>query len=231
MSKPLIKIAVVSDVVCPWCYIGKRRMEKAVQQLSGEMDFEIAYYPFELNPDMPLAGANHRVHLSNKFGGEEEYQRITNHVADVAAGEGLTFNFTDQTTSPNTRNAHRLILFAKEQGKHLQLVEAFFKAYFTDGVDLTNNDNLVSIAVSTGLDKTKVEEFLNSSTGSAEVQMAETELQRAGVRGVPFYIINDKYGISGAQASETFVQAFKNISQELQTAATGEVCNVDDKNC
>ena len=231
MSKPLIKIAVVSDVVCPWCYIGKRRMEKAVSELAGEIDFEIAYYPFELNPEMPHEGKNHKNHLSAKFGGEDEYERLTAHVTDIAASEGLTFNFTDQTTSPNTRDAHRLILFAKEQGKHLELVEAFFKAYFTDEIDLTKRENLIDIAVKNGLEKSSVEQFLNSSTGITEVQMAETELQRAGVRGVPFYIVNDKYGISGAQASETFIQAFRNIGKELQTASAGETCDVESKEC
>lgn len=229
MLKPSIKIAVVSDVVCPWCYIGKRRMEKAVSALSDEIDFEIAYYPFELNPDMPLAGKNHRDHLTNKFGGAEEYERITAHVTDIAATEGLTFNFSDQTISPNTRNAHRLILFAKEHGKQLQLVEALFKAYFTEQTDLTKNENLLKIAVANGLDEEKTKLFLESNAGLSEVQMAETELQRAGISGVPFYIVNDKYGISGAQATETFIQAFKNVGKELQSAA--EACNVDNKAC
>jgi predicted DsbA family dithiol-disulfide isomerase len=231
MSKPLIKIAVVSDVVCPWCYIGKRRLEKAVSDLSGEIDFEIAYYPFELNPDMSPEGKNHKRHLAAKFGGEDEYERITAHVTDIAAGEGLTFNFTDQTVTPNTRDAHRLILFAKEQGKHLELVEALFKAYFTDEIDLSKRENLVDVAVKTGLDKSATEQFLNSSTGVNEVQIAETELQRAGVRGVPFYIINDKYGISGAQASDTFIQAFRNIGNELKAASEGVTCDVDSKEC
>jgi predicted DsbA family dithiol-disulfide isomerase len=229
MAKPVIKIAVVSDVVCPWCYIGKRRLEKAIDQMSAEYQFELAYYPFELNPDMPVKGKNQQAYLSDKFGGVEEYERITNHTADVASTEGLTFDFDKQKISPNTLNAHRLILFAKESGKHLQIVELLFKAYFTDGIDLSRIENLVKLATQAGMDEHKTAEFLQGETGVTEVRIAEKELQRMGVRSVPFYIINDKYGVSGAQPTETFIQAFRNIGKELQTA--GEACDVDDKNC
>jgi predicted DsbA family dithiol-disulfide isomerase len=227
--KPVIKIAVVSDVVCPWCYIGKRRMEKAVQSLTGQFDFEMAYYPFELNPGMPLQGKDQKEYLTKKFGDESEYERLIGHVTEVAETEGLEFDYANQTISPNTRNAHRLIQFAKEDGRHLEMVEALFKAYFTDGVDLSKNDNLVELAANVGLNKDKTLKFLESDTGLAEVVVAENELQKMGVTGVPFYIINDKYGISGAQAAETFVQAFQNVAKEL--TLKGEACDVDGTNC
>jgi predicted DsbA family dithiol-disulfide isomerase len=227
--KPAIKIAVVSDVVCPWCYIGKRRMEKAVKALSGQFDFEIAYYPFELNPEMPLSGKDQKEYLSKKFGDVLEYERLTNHVTEVAETEGLVFDYPKQKVSPNTRNAHRLIMFAKESGKHLEMVEALFKAYFTEGVDLSKNENLVALATEVGLDKESTEQFLLSDTGIAEVAVAENELKKMGISGVPFYIVNDKYGISGAQSSETFIQAFQNVAKEL--SLKGEACDVDDKNC
>jgi predicted DsbA family dithiol-disulfide isomerase len=227
--KPVIKIAVVSDVVCPWCYIGKRRMESAVKSLGDQFDFEIAYYPFELNPQMPIEGRDQKEYLSKKFGDESEYERITGHVTEVAEMEGLTFDFKKQTKSPNTRNAHRLILFSKEEDKHLQMVETLFKAYFTDGIDLSKNENLAELAATVGIDKDKALKFLETETGLAEVQVAENELQKMGITGVPFYIINDKYGISGAQAAETFVQAFQNIGKEL--ALKGEACDVDSGEC
>src|SRR3954467_7669581 len=107
MSKPVIKVAVVSDVVCPWCYLGKRRLEKAVETLSDQFDFDIAYYPFELNPDMAASGKNQKEYLSNKFGGDEQFKKITSNVSNVAASEGLTFTSQKQNVSPNTRNAHR----------------------------------------------------------------------------------------------------------------------------
>ncbi|MBT1702519.1 DsbA family oxidoreductase [Chryseosolibacter indicus] len=229
MSKPIIKVAVVSDVVCPWCYIGKRRLENAVSSLSDKYDFEVAYYPFELNPDLPLEGTDQKEYLSAKFGGEHEYEQKTNHVSQIAATEGLEFNYNKQLVSPNTRNAHRLILLANEEGKQIALVEALFKAYFTDGVNLSKKENLVDIASSTGMDREKVKDFLDSDTGLTEVAAAETELQRIGISGVPFYIINDKYGVSGAQPSHAFIEAFENIGKEMVLA--GETCDVEAKNC
>ena len=229
MSKPLIKIGVVSDVVCPWCYIGKRRLEKAVEQLKDKIDFEIAYYPFELNPDLPASGVDHKQYLTEKFGGPEAYERLTGNVTRVASTEGLEFNYDRQKISPNTRNAHRLLLLAREHDKQLALAEALFKAYFTDGIDLSKNENLLAIAVAVGLDAEKVKLFLDSNTGTTEVAAAERELQSMGISGVPFFIVNDKYGISGAQSSETLVNAFQNIGKE--SMPEGEACDVDEKNC
>jgi predicted DsbA family dithiol-disulfide isomerase len=219
MTKPLIKVGVVSDVVCPWCYIGKRRLEKAIDQLKDKMDFEIAYYPFELNPDAPVEGVDNKKYLTQKFGGESAYVQLTGNVARIAESEGLHFDFEKQKVSPNTRHAHRLLLLAREDGKQLDLAEALFKAYFTDGVDLSNNDNLIEIAKGVGLPEDKVKIFLESNTGINEVAAAEKELHSMGITGVPFYIINDKYGVSGAQATSAFVSAFENVGKELATTA------------
>jgi predicted DsbA family dithiol-disulfide isomerase len=229
MSKPVIKIGVVSDVVCPWCYIGKRRLERAINALGDKFDFDIAYYPFELDPEAPTNGRDQKEHLIKKFGSESQYDKLTGNVTRVAEAEGLTFDYNTQKVSPNTRNAHRLIQLAKDDGKQAELVEALFKAYFTDGIDLSKNENLIDVAVSAGLDKNKVEQFLESNTGVTEVVMAEQELQRLGISGVPFYIIEDKYGVSGAQPAETFIKAFEDIGKEI--TAGGEACNVDAKNC
>lgn len=230
MTKPTIKIGVISDIVCPWCYIGKRRLEKAMHKLSDRFDFEVEYFPFELNPQMPAAGLDQKEYLTKKFGGENRYSQLTSHVTEVASQEGLTFDYTSQKRSPNTRNSHRLIQFAKEDGKHLILVEALFKAYFTDGIDLSSNENLLDIAERAGLDKKKVEQLLNSTTGIVEVEMAEQELQRLGITGVPFYIVNDKYGISGAQQSEAFIKAFEEIVPSTDLV-TDQACDVDGTNC
>src|SRR5688500_1385875 len=141
MSKPKIKVDVISDVVCPWCYIGKRRLEKAMDKLSDAYDFEVEYHPFELNPQMPVSGLNHKEYLVEKFGGEDRYEQLTGRVTQVAAVEGLLFDFEKQKTSPNTRKAHALIQLAREEGKQLVVMEAFFKAYFSDGIDLTLDKN------------------------------------------------------------------------------------------
>ena len=228
-AKPTLKISVISDVVCPWCYIGKRRLEAAVDKLSDRFNFDIEYFPFELNPQMPASGLNQKEYLYKKFGGEERYQQLTGHVSNIAGQEGLSFNYQSQTISPNTRKAHRLIQLAKEDKKHLQLVEAFFKAYFTDGVDLSKDENLIRIAENCGMDSQKVTNFLKGNEGEAEVEVAERQWQNAGVTGVPFYVIDNKYGISGAQSPDSLIEAFSEIGSAKATS--GESCDVDGNNC
>ena len=217
--KPVIKIDIISDVVCPWCYIGKRRLEKALTQLSDQFDFELEYHPFELNPEMPETGVNQKEYLAKKFGSETKYHQLTNHTTRVAAEEGLQFDFSKQHVSPNTRKAHSIIQASKEEGKQLAMTEAFFKAYFTDGIDLSEKGNLISVAVNAGLQKEKVEELLADNSALAEVAVAEKEWQKLGINGVPFYIINNRYGVSGAQPSETFVKALEEIGavEELRS--------------
>lgn len=228
MNKPKIKIEVVSDVVCPWCYIGKRRLEKAIDQLSGQFDFEVEYSPFELNPDMPPEGKNQMEYLINKFGSERKYIQMTGHVTSIAASEGLTFNFQSQHISPNTKDAHRLIWFARIKGKQAAMKESLMGAYFEKGIDLSKKENLVQLAIQNGLDRDEVLALLNSDEGMAEVLSAEKVNHQRGVRGVPFYIINDKYGISGAQPTHGFIEAFANIGREV---IEGKACDVDRANC
>ena len=228
-KKPTLKISVISDVVCPWCYIGKRRLETAINKLSDKYSFDVEYFPFELNPQMPLSGVDQKEYLTKKFGGQARYQELTGHVTNVAAQEGIAFNYEMQSVSPNTRKAHRLIQLAKEDGKHLQLVEAFFKAYFSDGVDLSQDQNLLTIAAANGLKSETVEAFLNSNVGEAEVELTARQWQNAGVTGVPFFVIDNKYGISGAQSPEAFIQAFTELGEKK--VASGEACDIDGANC
>jgi predicted DsbA family dithiol-disulfide isomerase len=228
LNKPTIKIDVVSDVVCPWCYIGKRRLEKAMQELSSEYTFEVEYHPFELNPEMPVKGMNQKEYLTEKFGSEDRYEQITNHTTQVAAAEGLKFDFDKQAISPNTRKAHAIVQLAKLRNKAIAVVENLFKAYFTDGVDLSDDKNLIAIAVHAGLDQKEVEKVLADEASLLQVALLEKEMSKLGISGVPFYIINNKYGVSGAQPSETFINVFKEVSKEI---AVGEACDVDGKNC
>ena len=229
MQKPVIKIEVVSDVVCPWCYIGKRRLERAIATVSDEFDFDVEYQPFELNAAMPKAGRNQKEYLTAKFGSTAQYEKIIASTTQVADEEGLHFNFAIQHVAPNTRDAHRIIWLAKNEGKQLAMKEAFMKAYFEDGIDLSNNENLVAIATQAGLEEKKVVDLLHSDYGLAEVVAAEQLNMERGVSGVPFYIINGKYGISGAQAPATFIEAFREIGKELVLENTS--CQVDSKEC
>ena len=233
MNKPKIKVDIVSDVVCPWCYIGKRRLENAIGKLASEYDFELEYHPFELNPQMPENGANQRAYLAAKFGSDERYDQITDQTTQTAATEGLAFAFDKQQVSPNTRKAHVLIQEARNAGKQLEVTEGFFKAYFTEGVDLSKDENLVSVAVQAGLPQDLAEEALANETAALQVSLAEQEMYKLGITGVPFYIINNRYGVSGAQPAETFIEAFREIvqSQEVDVTSGGEACDVDGQNC
>ncbi|MBX2965853.1 MAG: DsbA family oxidoreductase [Cyclobacteriaceae bacterium] len=214
MSKTTIKIDVVSDIVCPWCYIGKRRLEKAISQLAETYSFDITYHPFELNPSVPVTGLNQQEYFEQKFGGEESYKRITNHVTQVAAEEGLEFNFDKQTVTPNTRNGHRIIQLAKRFNKQAEVKEAFMKAYFTEGADLSKTETLVAIAEKAGLDRNVTEQVLSDTEGVAEVIHKEKQIQELGITGVPFYIVQNKYGLSGAQPPEAFVEVIQKAALE-----------------
>lgn len=231
MSKPIIKIDVVSDVVCPWCYIGKRRLESAIQNVSDEFDFEVQYLPFELNSQMPPSGADNKQYLSKKFGSEDRYHQIIKQVSDVAATEGLSFNFDKQSIAPNTRKAHAMIGIASMQGKQLALVEALFKAYFTEGVNLSDDANLIKLGESVGLTRGEIESAINNPTMLSQIEKQEDQLHQLGVSGVPFYIINNKYGVSGAQTSEVFINAFREISKSEPLVESGDSCDVDSKEC
>lgn len=213
--KQRIKIDVVSDVVCPWCYIGKRRLERALQSLENEFEFDLEYHPFELNPDMPAAGADQKSYLVQKFGSEEKYETLTSHVAEVAQGEGLLFDMSRQKVSPNTRKAHSLIQLAKNSGRQQDMVEALFSAYFSEGVDLSKDENLVRLAAKAGLEKETIEKVLNDDNSLLQIALEEQEMYKLGISGVPFYIINKRYGISGAQASETFIKALQEVGKEV----------------
>ncbi len=211
-----ITVDVVSDVVCPWCYIGKRRLEKAMIALKDEIEFEVNYLPFELNPSMPKEGKNQREYLTKKFGSDERYEELTANVTRVAAEEGIQFNYSRQQKSLNTRDAHRLIWLAKQEGNQLAVKEALMKAYFENGVDLTQTENLISVVAQAGLDEAKARQLLTSDEGLVEVEYLEQLNQQRGISGVPFYIINNKYGVSGAQPSSSFVGIFKEVSEKVR---------------
>jgi predicted DsbA family dithiol-disulfide isomerase len=219
-KKVAIKIDVVSDIVCPWCYIGKRRLEKAMQEIATQFDFEVDHLPFELNPDMPKEGRNQKEYLSAKFGGTARYQQLTDNVTKIATDEGLHFDYARQTTSPNTRTAHRLIWLARQEGKSMAVNEALMRAYFEEGVDLSVKESLIGVAVKAGLDEKRVNDLFDSEEGLAEVLYAEQLNHQRGISGVPFFIVNNQFGISGAQPVEVFVKALTQIAASATDAVS-----------
>jgi predicted DsbA family dithiol-disulfide isomerase len=216
-------VDVYSDVICPWCFFGKRRLEKAIGML-GDRDVTIRWHPFQLNPDMPREGVERKAYRIKKFGSWENSLAKDAQVAQAGRGEGLTFDYEKQTRTPNTLDGHRIIWLAGERGVQDAVVEAMFKAYFTDGRDLSDRATLTAVAVEGGLDAKEVEGLLAGDAGLAEVNERETIGRHLGVSGVPFFVINDAVAVSGAQAPETFLKAFE---QAGESAEAGETCEVD----
>lgn len=224
MQKTAINVEIISDIVCPWCFIGKRRLEKAMQLASDRFEFEVEYYPFELNPHIPAEGLDYKAYLTGKFGSEERFFHLTEHVTRAAAREELPFNLHAQTKSPNTRNIHRIIMTARGDSRQHELVERFFRAFFCEGVDLTRRENLIDIAEKGGLDRESIEQLLQSHAGLLEIEMAEKELQNLGINSVPLFIIDNRLAISGAQSVESFTRVFEEAARmKLQDVAIDHI--------
>jgi predicted DsbA family dithiol-disulfide isomerase len=192
-------IDIVSDVICPWCFIGKRRFEKALRLLPPEAQVEVHWRPFELNPDMPLEGIDRKLYRTRKFGSWERSQALDAQLVEAGSREGIQFAFDRMERTPNTFEAHRLIWLAGEQGVQEGVVEGLFEAYFVNALDVGNREVLARVAGAAGMD---ARDFLESERGRQEVLSEESWARRQGVQGVPFFLINRAATISGAQSPE-----------------------------
>lgn len=224
--KQSIKIDIISDVVCPWCYIGKRRLDKAIESLTDRFDFVINYHPFELHPELRSEGQNQKEYLAKKFGGDSRYHQLTNNVARVAQGEGLQFDFVKQNVMPNTRKAHVIIAGAKEVDKQAAVTEALFTAYFSNGIDLSKDENLITVAENAGLERKLIEGWLADASRFDGIARSEKEFAKLGVHAVPFFIINDRYALSGAQPTEAFVNVLLEVADKSAVEAS-PACSTD----
>lgn len=208
---PVITIDIVSDVVCPWCIIGYKKLEKAMQQFEGKARFELAWHAFELNPSMPPEGQDISEHMAQKYGATPE-QSKANRERLRNAGSELDFEFSygDKMRMVNTFDAHRLLHWAGETGKQTALKLALFKAHFTDGKDVSDHDTLVSIAASIGLDEKRARDLLSTNLFAEEVRATEAEWQDRFITGVPAFIFNKKFMVPGAQEAEVFANIIEN---------------------
>ncbi|MGA9827095.1 MAG: DsbA family oxidoreductase [Rhodanobacteraceae bacterium] len=208
-----LKIDFVSDVSCPWCVIGLRALEQALQRLDGEVRGDIHLQPFELNPQLPPQGEDSTEHLMRKYGSDLS-QVERNREAIRARGEALGFSFRMDRRSRvyNTFDAHRLLHWAELEGKHVALKHALFRAYFTDGEDIAAHDVLVRLATEVGLDSERALQVLSSDAYAAEVRAQEDFYIGNGIHSVPAVIINDRHLISGGQPVETFERALREIA-------------------
>ncbi len=223
MEKPFtnISIEIYSDVMCPWCYVGKRRLERALGQLRERAQAQITWRPFQLNPTMPLDGMDRTAYLKAKFGSLENFWRMKEQLLAAGEEEEIPFAFDKIQRTPNTFAAHRLVWYAAQQRKQDQVVEALFRAYFLEGQNIGDLNIIAHAAVEVGLDRTETEEFLASDKGAVEVKTEEAVGRRLGISGVPHFVFNGRIAISGAQPPDIFVSAIQEAEKTIMDRKEG----------
>jgi len=201
-----LSVEVISDVICPWCFIGKRRLERAIGDY--EKPVTVRWHPFQLNPAMSKEGISRREYRIGKFGSWERSMQLDANIIAVGKEEGIRFDFDRMERTPNTLDAHRLIWLSDGEGIQDAVVEALFLAYFTEGRDISNQQTLIDVVADAGLDRTRAEATLNSDEGMDAITEASELSRRFRVDGVPFFIVNSEITLSGAQSPDAFLAAF-----------------------
>lgn len=214
MSAKPLQIDIVSDVVCPWCYIGKKRIEDALA-LASDVPVEVHWRPFFLNPWVPREGISRADYLTKKFGSVEAYKGIAGRVVTAAAGEGLQYNPDSVKRQPNTIDSHRLIHWADAQGKAAVMKQRLMELYFRDGGDLTDVNVLVQAAADVGLDADDVRRRLATDEDVELISEQAEDASAKGISGVPTYVFANKYAVSGAQPADQLAKAIRQISAEM----------------
>lgn len=218
MNDRILTIDIYSDVVCPWCYVGKRRLERALSESNDLVKPEITWRPFQLNPTMPNEGLERTAYLEAKFGSLDAFRQIEEHVLAAGAEEGIQFAFENIARTSNTFLAHRLIWYAGQQGCQNAMVDSLFQGYFEEGADIGSLSVLAQLAERAGL---KAEPFLRGQDGTAEVKAEESAGHRLGIRSVPYFLLNGTYALSGAQPPDRFVAAFTKVEVDQLTRKSG----------
>jgi predicted DsbA family dithiol-disulfide isomerase len=207
-----MQIDIYSDIVCPWCYVGKRRLERALTSVGG--DIHVTWRPFQLNPTMPLDGMDRSAYLKAKFGSLEVFGQMKEQLLAAGEEEQIPFAFEKIQRTPNTFSSHRLVWHAAQQGKQDEVVEALFRAYFLEGKNIGDVKILTHVADEAGLDRTETETFLASDKGVVEVKAEEAVGRRLGIRGVPYFVFNSNMSLSGAQPPDIFVSTIRQAERE-----------------
>lgn len=226
-----IRIDIISDVVCPWCYIGKRRLEKALENTHNSENVQVIYHPFQLDPAIPTQGIDFQTYAYERFG--ENYLQKFTQVEQAGSSVGLAFDFEALPKAINTFHLHRLLALAAAEGFQAELKEALLKAYFIEKKDLTQDDALIEVLANFGWSAEKTLAMLHSDEGSDTVKEAMHYFRQLGISSVPFFIFNKKYALSGAQPSEVFEQVLQQVLNEIApvTTASADVCDTETGVC
>jgi len=204
MNRNQLKIDIVSDIVCPWCAIGFKKLSKAMEDLNKEILFEVNWKPYELHPEIPTEGFNKEEYYKIKFGNSNGSRDRFNNITEEGKKAGLEFNFNKSKNLPNTFLAHRLLWFSRSKDMQDVMAEALFHAYFTEGRDIGSINELISISAESGLQKSEIEDFFKTDVGSNEIIREELRAKEMNIFSVPTYIFNKKYLLVGGQEVDTF---------------------------
>ena len=207
----MAKIDIISDPICPWCYIGKTRLDRALE-LNPTHNFIIEWHPFQLNPTMPKDGMDRREYLEAKFGGQKEAIEVYSNIDKTATETGLSLNFGGIKRTPNTIDAHRLIHWAGIEGRQNSIIDRLFKAYFQEGRDISEHSVLTRIASAAGMDQDVVRSLLKSDADKEDIKARDIDARKRGIQGVPAFVVANEYVIQGAQT----IDIWDNIIKEIQ---------------
>ena len=213
----MVKLDIISDPSCPWCYIGKANLDRALEA-HPEHPFTIEWHPFQLNPDMPVEGMDRREYLETKFGGKENAAAVYARIDDAAKTAGLSINWEGITRTPNTLNAHRLIHWAGIEGAQTFVVASLFKAYFVEGRDIGNIEVLADIADTCGLDAAMMRQLLQGEADLDDIRARDEHARKMGVTGVPTFVIASQHAVPGAQPPELWGQVIDDIMSRPKDA-------------
>ncbi len=208
----MIKLDIISDPICPWCYIGKARLNQALEA-APDQPFEIEWRPFQLNPDMPADGMDRREYLEHKFG-KERAVSFYMQIAEAAEASGLSVAFDKIKRTPNTLDAHRMIRWARPEGCQTPLVNSLFRRYFADGEDISKHDVLIDAAHEVGMDTDLAKRLLATDNDLDEIREEDKSFRAMGVQGVPCFVIAGKYVVNGAQDAQLWTQVIADIQQK-----------------
>ena len=210
----MAKIDIISDPICPWCYIGKTRLDRALE-LNPTHNFIIEWHPFQLNPTMPKDGMDRREYLEAKFGGQKEAIEVYSNIDKTATETGLSLNFGGIKRTPNTIDAHRLIHWAGIEGRQNSIIDRLFKAYFQEGRDISEHSVLTRIASAAGMDQDVVRSLLKSDADKEDIKARDTDARKRGIQGVPAFVVANEYVIQGAQTTDIWDNIIKEIQEVI----------------